>query len=216
MVKNCKKGRAKVILLNAIIETFMEYIESRDNTAGGHVSRTSRVLKLFINEILAKGLYKQQTEGWSTEAMVAAARMHDIGKIAIDDTILHKPGKLTDVEFEVIKRHTLLGGEIIKEMQSKTEKTELLTHAKEFALYHHEKWDGTGYPHALAGENIPLTGRVMSLVDVYDALISDKPYKKAFTHQEAFKIINEAKGLSFDPQLTELFLSVSDKIKEIV
>jgi putative two-component system response regulator len=137
-----------------------------------------------------------------------------VGKIAIDDIILRKPGKLTHEEFETMKQHTILGGEIIKEIQSKTGEQEFLDSAFIFAVYHHEKWDGSGYPYGIAGDKIPLPARLMTLIDVYDALISQRAYKEPFSHEEAVKIIKEGKGSHFDPVLTELFLSVSNQLKE--
>jgi len=126
---------------------------------------------------------------------------------------LRKPGKLDNDEFEAMKKHTIIGGEIIKEIQNKTEESEFLEYAYMFAVYHHEKWDGSGYPFGIAGEKIPLPARLIALIDVYDALISERPYKKAFTHEEALKIIADGKGTHFDPVLTDLFLSVSGKLK---
>jgi putative two-component system response regulator len=111
-----------------------------------------------------------------------------------------------------MKKHAVIGGEIIKDIQKKCGEQEFLDYAFMFAVYHHEKWDGTGYPYGIAGKDIPLPARVMAIVDVYDALISERPYKKPFTHEEAMKIIKEGKGTQFDPALTELFLSASDQL----
>ncbi len=154
----------------------------------------------------------QKTSSLDTEQIIMSAQLHDVGKIAIDDSILRKPGKLDKDEFEAMKKHTVIGGEIIKEIQNKTEESEYLEYAYTFAVYHHEKWDGSGYPFGIAGEKIPLPARLMALIDVYDALISERPYKKAFTHEEAIKIIADGKGTHFDPVLTDLFLSVADKL----
>ena len=203
-----------VVLKNAVMETMAELVEHRDNVTGDHITRTSRDLKIIIREILDKGLYRKQASSWNVEQMILSAQLHDVGKIGIDDSILRKPGKLTSEEFDAMKRHTVLGGEIIKKIQEKTGELEFLDYAFDFAVYHHEKWDGSGYPYGKAGEDIPLPARLMALIDVYDALISERPYKKPFTHEEAIKIIKAGRGTHFDPNLTDLFLSVSERLQE--
>jgi len=202
-----------VKLKNAVMETISELVERRDDTTGGHINRTSRFLKSFIEAIIEKGLYKDHTDTWDIEQMVLSAQLHDVGKIAINDSILKKPGKLTDEEFNEMKKHTILGGEIIKEIQLKTGEQEFLDYAFIFAVYHHERWDGTGYPYNKAGEDIPIPARLMAIIDVYDALISERPYKKMFSHQEAIRIINEGKGAHFDPVLADLFVSISHRLQ---
>jgi len=159
-------------------------------------------------------LFKEQTSSWNIEQMILSAQLHDVGKIAIDDSILRKPGKLTNEEFDKMKTHTILGGDIIKNIQKKTGEREFLDYAFIFAVYHHEKWDGSGYPYGKKGEEIPLPARLMAIIDVYDALISERPYKKPYSHEEAVKIINEGKGAHFDPALTDLFLLVSDNLEK--
>ena len=208
-----KAGRI-VALRNAVMETVAELIEHRDDVTGSHITQTSRDLKIIIEELLARGLYREQTSSWNVEQMVLSAQLHDVGKIGIDDNILRKPEKLTNDEFETMKKHTVIGGEIIKKIQEKTGELEFLDFAFIFAVYHHEKWNGTGYPYGKAGEDIPLPARLMALIDVYDALISERPYKKPFTHEEALRIIKEGRGSQFDPVLTDLFLSVSDRLRE--
>jgi len=202
-----------VRLQNAVMETIAELVERRDDTTGGHINRTSRFLKVFIEAVLEKGLYKKYTGAWNINQMVLSAQLHDVGKIAIDDSILKKPCKLTDEEFNKMKNHTVLGGEIIKEIQAKSEGQEFLDYAFTFAVYHHEKWDGTGYPYKISGADIPLPARLMAIIDVYDALISERPYKKPFSHDEAIKIIGEGKGTHFDPALADLFVSISDRLR---
>jgi putative two-component system response regulator len=206
------KTKTIVGLKNAIMETIAELVERRDNATGGHISRTSRFLKIVVDAMIVKGINIGKTVLLDTEQIIMSAQLHDVGKIAIDDSILRKPGKLDNDEFEAMKRHTIIGGEIIKEIQNKTEESEFLEYAYTFAVYHHEKWDGTGYPFGIAAEKIPLLARLMALIDVYDALISERPYKKAFTHEEAIKIITDGKGTHFDPVLTDLFLSVADQL----
>jgi len=211
-----EKTERIIELKNAVMETISELVECRDGTTGEHISRTSKYLKILIDALLEKKLYSDQTGSWrkNTEQLILSAQLHDVGKIAIDDNILRKPGKLTDEEFTTMKNHTVFGGEIIKKIQEKTGEQEFLDFANIFAVYHHEKWNGSGYPYGIAGENIPLPARLMAIIDVYDALISERPYKKAFTHDEAINIIKEGRGTHFDPVLTDLFLSIADKIAD--
>ena len=138
--------------------------------------------------------------------IVMAAPMHDIGKIEISDTILNKPGKLTEEEFEIMKKHSEYGGDIIKDTISNVEEQEYCNIAYNIARYHHERYDGKGYPDNLKGEEIPLEARIMALADVYDALVSERVYKKAYSKETAIKIIQEGKGTQFDPNLVPLFL----------
>ena len=210
-----EKTERIIELKNAVLETMSELVEQRDNTTGGHISRTSCYLKIFIDSLLANGLYGNQTASWkkNIEEMVSSAQLHDVGKIAIADSILQKPGKLTDEEFETMKKHTVFGGEIIRKIQTKTSEREFLDYANIFAVYHHEKWNGAGYPYGISGEEIPLPARLMAIIDVYDALTSERPYKKPFSHEEAVSIIKEGRGSHFDPLLTDLFVTVSARFK---
>jgi putative two-component system response regulator len=144
-----------------------------------------------------------------------SAQLHDVGKIAISDRILNKPDKLTQEEFDIMKNHVLAGVEAIEKILSKTKKHTFLDHALVIAGTHHEKWDGSGYPIGLKGNNIPLKGRLMAIADVYDALISERPYKKAFTHTEACNIIEKGAGTHFDPILVDVFHSSQNDFARI-
>jgi putative two-component system response regulator len=194
------------------METTAELVEYRDDATGGHISRTSKYIKALIDELLTRGLFKEQTGSWNIDQLVLSAQLHDVGKITIADRILKKPGKLTEDEFEEMKKHTVMGGNIIERMQAKIAEKTFLDYARIFAIYHHERWDSAGYPNGLKGEDIPLLARLMSLIDVYDALISKRPYKEPFTREEALAIIKDGKGTQFDPVLTDLFLSVADRL----
>jgi HD-GYP domain-containing protein (c-di-GMP phosphodiesterase class II) len=207
-----RKTATIVELKNAVMETMADLVERRDDTTGGHISRTSNYLKIMIDTMLKRGLYREQTASWNIDQMVLSAQLHDVGKISIDDSILRKPAKLDENEFEQMKKHTILGGEIIKEIQEKTVESDFLNYAYIFAVYHHEKWDGSGYPYGITAENIPLPARIMAIIDVYDALISERPYKKPFSHEEAIKIIANGKGSHFDPYLAEIFISISEQL----
>ena len=141
--------------------------------------------------------------------------MHDVGKISVSDLILLKPGKLTPEEFETMKNHTLFGEQVILRLKEKISDNDFVEYARIFAISHHEKWDGSGYPHGLAGESIPLLGRIMAIGDVYDALVESRPYKKAFSHEKAVEIITEGKGTHFDPSLVALFEEIHPQFKQV-
>jgi putative two-component system response regulator len=148
------------------------------------------------------------------DAIVKASSLHDIGKVGIPDSILLKPGKLTDEEFEIIKTHSDIGAKIIESM--KLEGNDLyLRHCREICRHHHERWDGTGYPDKLKGEDIPLSARIVSIVDVYDALVSPRCYKKSMSYEEGMKIITDNKGGQFDPYIVDVLLEVEDLFKKL-
>jgi putative two-component system response regulator len=205
------KTRTVVELQDALMRTMAELVEWRDDITGGHIERTHNYLETLLNEMGRQDVYKDEMAGWDIKLVLQSAQLHDVGKIAIKDHILNKPGRLTPEEFDEIKKHTTFGGEVIEKIKEGASEQTFLDYAKIFAVTHHEKWDGSGYPNGLKGENIPLLGRLMAFADVYDALRSDRPYKKAFTHEEAVNIILEGKGTHFDPVLTDLFLSVADE-----
>ena len=198
-------------LQNAIIFSFADMVESRDKGTGGHVERTTAYIKILINAMLEKGVYVEEICDYNFDLFVSSARLHDVGKIAISDNILNKPGKLTDEEFNIMKTHTVEGERIIDQIASRTDDVEFLYNAKLFAGYHHESWNGKGYPHGMEGTKIPLQGRIMAIADVYDALVSERPYKKPFTPEEAGNIITENSGKQFDPLLVEIFNEIRDQ-----
>jgi len=205
------KTKSVVKLQDAILKNMVELVEQRDYTTGGHIERTTRYLGILLNAMKEKGLQTEILSSWNLDLVLQSAQLHDVGKIAIKDSILQKPGRLTEEEFEEIKKHTVVGEKVIEKIKKNSEEQAFLEHAGIFAGTHHEKWDGSGYPRGLKGEEIPLQGRLLAIADVYDALVSNRPYKKAFTHEEAVKIITEGRGSHFDPVLTDLFLSVSDE-----
>jgi len=207
------KTKSVVELQDAILKTMIELVERRDYETGGHIERTTRYLKILLAAMMKQSLEKEKLSSWNLDLVLKSAQLHDVGKIAIQDSILRKPGSLTSEEFGEIKKHTVVGEEIIEEIKKNSAEQAFLEHAGIFAATHHEKWDGTGYPRGLKGEEIPLQGRLLAIADVYDALVSDRPYKKAFTHEKAVEIITEGKGRHFDPILIDLFLSVSDEFK---
>lgn len=198
-----------------LIFILSDLVENRDKGTGGHIERTTQYIRLLVKEMIKQDVYADQLINWDMEMVSACAILHDIGKIGVSDIILNKPDALTTGEFESIKTHAANGADIIDKVIARAGEDAFLSTAKLFAEYHHEKWDGSGYPHGLKGEKIPIHGRVMALVDVYDALVSERPYKKAFSHEDAARIIMEGAGRHFDPKVAEVFYSVRDKFMEI-
>ncbi|MCL2791578.1 MAG: HD domain-containing protein [Spirochaetaceae bacterium] len=210
-----KKTQEIFELQSAILKTVAELVECRDDITGGHIERTQKYLVLLLDIMLKNNVYMEEISAWNIHLFVMSSQLHDVGKIFIRDNILMKPGKLTTEEFEEMKKHSILGANVIEKIEETTSETAFLRHAKLLAASHHEKWDGTGYPNGLKGEEIPLEGRVMAIVDVYDALTSNRQYKKAFSHAESVNIIREGKGTFFDPKLVEVFLKHEAEFENI-
>jgi putative two-component system response regulator len=212
------KARTKTVLdmQNSVLKIVANLVESRDEITGGHVERTREYLAILLDGLITQNLYTDEIKSWDRDFFLQSSQLHDVGKISIPDSILLKPDKLTNEEFEEMKNHTLFGVQIIEAIQKDTPESNFLSHAKILAGNHHEKWNGTGYPYRLKGTDIPLGGRLMAIADVYDALISVRPYKKPFTHQEASQIIIDGRGTQFDPDLIDVYISVSDKFDAMV
>jgi putative two-component system response regulator len=203
-------------LQNSIVNTVAEIVEFRDAFTGGHILRTEGYMRVLIDRLLESGTYSGEINDWDNmDYILPATQLHDLGKVFISDTILNKPDKLTHEEFEIMKTHVTKGVEAIKRMEKKGEDQPFLKCAEIIAGTHHEKWDGTGYPAGLKGEEIPLLGRLMAIADVYDALISARPYKVAFTAEESADIIIKSAGSHFDPALGDVFKQVSDEFADI-
>jgi putative two-component system response regulator len=190
--------------------------ETRDPETGEHIKRTQKYIKELALELSDKEEYKEVLTREFIELLYKSAPLHDIGKVGIKDSILLKPGKLTEEEFEEMKKHTTYGGESLMVGIKELGEESFLTLAKEIALTHHEKWDGSGYPRGLSKQEIPISGRLMALSDVYDALISKRVYKGAFTHDEAKNIILEGRGAHFDPDIVDAFIKREAKFIEIM
>jgi putative two-component system response regulator len=208
-----EKTQGILDLQNALLKTMAELVECRDDITGGHIERTQRGVQILLEEIERSGIYAEETKGWSHSLLLQSCQLHDVGKISISDSVLKKPGKLTDEEFEDMKKHTSFGKQIVEKVEALAKESDFLKYAKIFAATHHEKWDGTGYPEGLKEHGIPLLGRIMAIADVYDALISIRPYKKAFTHEEAVDIIKKGSGTQFDPVLVDVFLRTEDQFR---
>jgi putative two-component system response regulator len=170
---------------------------------------------ILIDSLRTHKSYKDEISTWDRELILQSAQLHDVGKIAIKDHILNKRDKLTREEFDEIKLHVKFGESVIEKIKKSTSERAFLDQAKILIATHHEKWDGSGYPRGLKGKEIALQGRMMALADVYDALTSDRPYKKAYTHEQAVEIIVSDKGKHFDPDLVDVFVSASDQFSEV-
>jgi len=188
-------------------------VELRDHTTGKHLERVESYTKKLAQEYMHSYCDRDErlTDAF-VEDMAISSILHDIGKVAISDNILQKPEKLTTCEFESIKEHTIIAGEALKEYRGRKD---FLSMGREIATYHHEKWDGTGYPTGKKGEEIPLSARIVALCDTYDALVSERPYKEAYSHANAIDIIREESGKSFDPEIVELFLKINKEFLKI-
>lgn len=201
---------------NKIIYRFADLVESRDDSTGKHVKRTSKYVVMIANRLKKEDSYKNTLTKEDIINIELASPLHDIGKIVIPDAVLKKPGPLTPEEFEIIKTHTLEGEKIIGTTMDGIESEKFLAVARDIALSHHERWDGGGYPAGLRGEQIPLSARIMAVADVFDALVSDRCYKKAVSVEEAFDIIREERGTHFDPYIADMFISSEKEVRRIM
>ena len=189
-----------------------DMVESRDNNTGGHIKRTSEVIQIFSHKL------KDHTDQFGIDEtflqqIEKAAPMHDLGKIAIDDAVLRKPGKYTEEEYAEMKKHPVEGANIVENILQGVEDDDFVQTARNIALYHHEKWNGQGYPSGLSKTNIPIEARIMALADVFDALVSKRCYKEAFSYDQAFSIIEESLGEHFDPELGKIFLECRPELE---
>ncbi|MCI5750873.1 MAG: response regulator [Oscillospiraceae bacterium] len=187
-------------------------VESRDLSTGGHIKRTSMVVKIFAERLSKEHDTLKRS---FLDMVIRAAPMHDLGKIAVDDRVLRKQGKFTPEEYAEMKKHSAEGSRIVKQILEGVEEEKFVRIAENVAHYHHEKWDGTGYPDGLAGEAIPIEARIMALADVFDALVSKRCYKEAYSYDTAFSIIDSSIGTHFDPQLGRLFLKSRPELEAL-
>ena len=196
------------------VMSFANLIENRDSSTGGHIKRTSRYVQLIAEELCARGYYRDiLTKDYITN-LLKAAPMHDIGKIAVPDAILQKPGRLTDDEYRQMQKHAAKGGDIIRETFRNLGDEDFRRIAFEVARYHHEKWNGCGYPDGLQRKDIPLCARIMSVADVFDAVSEKRCYREAMPLEKCFEIIANGSGQDFDPLIVEIFLDIRDKVEQ--
>lgn len=199
----------------ATILSMASLAEYRDPETGGHIKRTQNYVKALALKLRENPKFRSHFDDDAVEMLYKSAPLHDIGKVGIPDHILLKPGKLTDAEFEEMKQHTTFGRDAILAAENKLGSNSFLRFAREIAYTHQEKWDGSGYPQALQGEEIPISGRLMAVADVYDALISRRCYKSPFPHTEAVEIITDGRGTHFDPDMVDAFLELAETFREI-
>ena len=205
-------------LQNARMATILglaKLAEYRDEGTGTHLERIREYAKMLAEELAKNPKYAQHITPEYVDDIYQSSILHDIGKVGIPDAILLKPDKLTDEEFDVIKRHTTLGGDAIKAIEAKIEGKSFLALGKEIAYNHHEKWDGSGYPMGKSGERIPLSARIIALADVYDALTTRRFYKAAFGHDRSRQMIVDLQGTHFDPEVVDVFLALEDEFDRI-
>lgn len=194
---------------------FATLVENRDDSTGGHIHRTTEYVELLAKELKARGFYEEILTRDYIRNLVMAAPMHDVGKIAISDAILQKPGKLTEEEFAIMKTHAARGGEIIRETFGHLGNEQYETIAYDVARYHHEKWNGRGYPDGMQQTEIPLCARIMAIADVFDAVSAKRCYRDAMPLEQCFRIIEEGVGQDFDPIIAEVFLDIRPRIEEV-
>lgn len=201
----------------ATITAFCTLAEKRDNETGDHIRRTQNYVRILAEILQDHPRFSHFYDDETIELLYKSAPLHDIGKVAIPDAILLKPGKLTEDEWEIMKEHSRHGYEAIIEAEKELGEvsTTFLRYAKEIAYSHHEKWDGSGYPQGLAGDDIPFSARLMAVADVYDALITDRVYKPKFSHEKAIEIIAEGRDSHFDPDVADAFLKLHEEFREI-
>ena len=209
--KVAEKTQHIVEMHDNLIMSLATMVESRDNSTGGHIRRTSEGVRILIGEM-------RQDPGTALSEefcrnLIKAAPMHDLGKIAVDDAILRKPGRFTDAEFAEMKKHAAEGARVIHEILEKTDDDAFHILAENVAHYHHERWDGSGYPDNLKGEQIPLEARIMAIADVYDALVSKRVYKDSMSFADADAIIMRGMGTQFDPSLEKYYVSARPKLE---
>ena len=203
------------VLSKDMISSFANLVESRDDSTGGHIKRTEAYVQVIVDAMRQDNSYNSVLTKDYMNSVSQAAPMHDIGKISTPDSILQKPGKLTNEEFDIMKQHTVVGGELIKSSFADMDDKQFIQIAYEVARYHHEKWNGKGYPEGLSGTDIPLHARIMAIADVFDAVSADRCYRPAMPIDKCFKIIEEGKGTDFDPDLVDKFLESRAMIEEL-
>jgi len=210
-----ERTRELAMVQEATIESMSSLTETRDPDTGGHIKRTQNYIRLLADYLRKQPRFIRFLDDEAIDLLCKSAPLHDIGKVGVSDRILLKPGKLTEQEFEEMKQHTVYGRDTILVAERKLGNTSFLRIAREIAYTHHERWDGSGYPEGLRGEQIPVPGRLMALVDTYDALTSKRVYKSQIPHEKAVQIIIEAKGTQFDPAVVDAFLEVKEDFRRI-
>ena len=216
-IESVIRGRTEKLLRlqSSMVYVLANMVENRDKLTGRHIERTVEYIEILLKGMKDNDVYTEEIKEWTLDVIISSARLHDLGKIVVSDLLLNKPGKLTPDEYEEIKTHAIEGEKIIDDIIGESGYEELMYHAKLFASSHHERWDGMGYPRGLKGDEIPLQGRIMAIADVYDALVSERPYKRPFSHEKSVEIIVENSGTQFDPKLVDVFTKVTEQFSEV-
>jgi len=212
--KSSRKDREILEAQMATIYSLVKLSESRDDDTGAHLERVSVFCELLAKHLRRIPKYRDCITDDYIDNLTKASPLHDIGKVGIPDDILLKPDKLTEAEFEIMKQHTIIGADTLKEVKKRYPNNKFLELGVNITLYHHEKWDGTGYPHGLAGEEIPLSARIMAIIDVYEALRSRRVYKEPYSHEESLEIIKRGAGTFFDPEIVDVFIQNQAEFEE--
>lgn len=199
-----------------VIDGMATIIESRDGNTGRHVKNVKKYVTMMVEYMREHQIYPEEVDDDFVKNICSAAVLHDIGKIKVSDQILNKPGRFTPEEFEIMKTHSRLGGEIVETVLGKDVEKELMQICRDITTYHHEKWDGSGYPEGRKGEEIPLSSRIMAVADVFDALVSKRVYKDKMPKEEAFDILRKDTGTHFDPVIIEVFFSIREQVEEYI
>ncbi|MBY0453261.1 MAG: two-component system response regulator [Burkholderiaceae bacterium] len=211
-----RRGRELAAIQDVTILAMASLAETRDNDTGNHIRRTQHYLKLLAVQLQQHPRFCTFLTDHTIDLLFKSAPLHDIGKVGIPDRILLKPGRFTPEEFEIMKTHCKLGRDSIQHAEDQLGvSVDFLKHAKEIAYSHQEKWDGSGYPEGLAGDDIPISARLMAVADVYDALISRRVYKEGYSHTQAVEIMTQGRGNHFDPDITDAFLALADQFQAI-
>ncbi len=213
-IRRLSESTAK--MQDGLIITMADMVENRDSDTGAHIQKTAAYVKIIVEGLKDKGYYAEKINAKFMSDVVRSAPLHDVGKINIPDEVLNKPGKLTDEEYEIMKTHTTAGKNIMEKAIGTVEGGSYLKEARNMAAYHHERWDGKGYPEGLHGEVIPLSARIMAVADVFDALTSPRVYKPAFPIEKALSIIEEGKGTQFDPKCVEVFMDSLSEVQVVL
>ena len=210
-----RKGEQIERMQSGLIYILADMVESRDKCTGNHVRKTAAYVELIMQLMKENGIYADELTDEFMRDVVSSAPLHDVGKIKVSDVILNKPGKLTDEEFAEMKTHTTAGKDIIERAIELSGESGYLNEALNLATYHHEKWDGSGYPTGLKGDDIPLSARIMAVSDVFDALLSIRSYKQPFSFEKAMSIIEEGIGTHFDPQIAKVFVDNPERVYKV-
>ncbi len=213
--ENAGKPVTDISSQQLMIQSLADLAGTRDNETGQHLIRIEKYVEALASAAARTEAFRDRLSPRFVETVTGLAKLHDIGKVSVPDHILHKPSALDPDEFAIMKKHTVKGAETIERLQESFPSYHYLETAKEIILSHHERWDGAGYPHGLAGESIPLAARIVAIADVFDAITMKRVYKSAQTIIEAFVLLDDERGTHFDPKLVDIFLSVSKTITEI-